>query len=193
MSLNQQKEYQLDLFLCRAQRIQSDVLDLEPLGISIENLQKESKTVDLLQSFTEDLLRESIEMSDCYQILYCFENDIRNIINDIMKEEIGSDWWATSVRPKIKEDVERNQTAEQNSVYFSRSDDPLYFTTLGDLKEIISDNYIHFENHFRSKPFVNELLFQINRLRVVVGHNCLLDDLDITALKQHIERWYTIK
>lgn len=190
---SQQKEFQLDLFLSRVQRIQNDILDLEHLGYSIDNLQKETKTIEILQSFPEDLLKESIDMSDCYQILYCFENDLRKVINDVMYESIGSDWWKNCVRQSIKDDVKRNQTAEQNSVYYGRIDDPLYFTTLGDLKEIVTDNYEHFENYFRSKRFVDELLFQINRLRVVVGHNCMLEDMDINTLKQHIERWYTIK
>lgn len=193
MSINQQKEFQIDLFLSRVQRIQNDILDLSHLGFSIDNFQKESKTRDILQSFPEKVLQESTEMSDCYQILYCFENDLRKIINDVMNESIGSDWWDKCVRQSIKDDVTRNQTAEQNSVYYGRIDEPLYFTTLGDLKEIIADNYAHFENHFRSKRFVDELLFQINRLRVVVGHNCMLENMDIDTLKQNIERWYTIK
>ncbi|WP_371504348.1 hypothetical protein [Nitrosopumilus adriaticus] len=193
MSNNQNKEFQIDLFLSRIQRTQNDIQQLEHLGFSLDNLQKESKTIEILQSFPEELLKESTDMSDCYQILYCFENDLRKVINDVMYESVGINWWEQCVRPKIREDVVRNQTAEQNSVYYSRKEDPLYFTTLGDLKEIIIDNYAHFENYFRSKPFVTELLFQINRLRVAVGHNSMLEDMDIDALKQLIERWYTVK
>ena len=187
------KEFEMDLFLSRVRRLQNDIINLKHLGYSIDNLQKESKTLDILQSFPENLLQESTEMSECYQILYCFENDVRTIINDIMKENFGSDWWDQCVRDSIKLDVRRNQEAEQNSVYYGRIDEPLYFTTLGDLKEIIKDNYDNFIDHFRSKRFVDELLFQINRLRVVVGHNCMLEEMDITTLKQNIERWYTIK
>ena len=193
MSNSQQKEFQLDLFLSRMQRMQNDILDLEHLGYSIDNLQRETKTLEILQSFPEDLLKESMDMSDCYQILYCFENDLRKVINDVMLESIGSDWWNQCVRQSIRDDVKRNQTAEQNSVYYGRIDDPLYFTTLGDLKEIVTENYEYFENYFRSKRFVDELLFQINRLRIVVGHNCMLENMDIETLKQNIARWYTIK
>ena len=74
MATNLQKEYEMDLFLSRARRLQNDILDLKHLGYSIDNLQKESKTLDILQSFPENILQESSEMSDCYQILYCFEN-----------------------------------------------------------------------------------------------------------------------
>lgn len=193
MATDQQKEFQVDLFLSRAQRIQNDISNLSDLGFSIDNFQDETKTMDILQSFPENLLHESTDMSDCYQILYCFENDLRKVINDVMNESVGSDWWAKCVRQSIRDDVTRNRTAEQNSVYYGRIDDPLYFTTLGDLKEIIIENYDHFENHFRSKRFVDELLFQINRLRVVIGHNCMLDDMDVTTLKQYVERWYTVK
>lgn len=189
----QRREFQIDLFLSRIQRTQNDILKLEHLGFSLDNLQKESKTIEILQSFPEELLKESIDMSDCYQILYCFENDLRIVINDVMDDSVGSDWWEQCVREKIREDVVRNQTAELNSVYFRRKEDPLYFTTLGDLKEIIIDNFTHFENYFRSSSFVHELLFQINRLRVAVGHNAMLEEMDISTLKQLIERWYTVK
>ena len=122
-----------------------------------------------------------------------FENDLREIINDVMDESFGPEWWEQKVRDSIKNDVKKRRDAEKNSVYFARVDDPLYFTTLGELKEILSDNYEVFTNHFRSQKFVEELLFQINRLRIVVGHNCMLEEMDMTTLMQNIERWYKIK
>jgi len=193
MSNERRKEYQIELFLSRSQRIQNDILGLSHLGFSLENLKNESKTIEILQSFPEKLLKESMDMSDCYQILYCFENDLREVINDIMHENYGDDWWEQHVIQKIKDDVKKRQGAEKDSVYYGRVDDPLYFTTLGEIKEIITGNYDIFTNHFRSKKFVDELLFQINRLRVVVGHSCMLEEMDVTTLKQNIERWYTIK
>lgn len=132
-------------------------------------------------------------MSEYYQLLYCCENDVRKIINDVMGENFGTDWWDQKVRRNIQDDVNKRQEAEKNSVFFARVDDPLYFTTLGELKEIISDNFEVFINHFRSKKFVEELLFQINRLRIVVDHNYMLEEMDIATLKQNVERWYKIK
>lgn len=193
MNKSQKKEFELDLFLSRVQRLQNNILDLNDHGFTLENLQQESRTSEILDIFPDNLLKESIDMSECYQILYCFENDVRKIINDVMDETFGPEWWDTHVRESIKTEVKKRRIAEQNSVYYSRGDDPLYFTTLGELKEIIIDNYENFTNHFRSKPFVEELLFQINRLRIVVGHNYVLEDLDISTLKQNIERWYTVK
>ncbi|MCA9812153.1 MAG: hypothetical protein KC483_04745 [Nitrosarchaeum sp.] len=188
-----QTEYQIELFLSRVRRIQSELQDLEYLGFSVDNLQSNSATYDILQSFPDELLKESSEMSECYQILFCFENDVRKVVGDVMKDKFGSDWWDQKVRSGTKTEVKGRQEAEKNSVFFARIDDPLYFTTLGELKEIISDNFEYFTNHFRSRKFVEELLFQINRLRIVVGHSCMLEELDVTTLKQNIERWYKVK
>lgn len=193
MATKEQKEFQIELFLNRARVIQNDILDLSHLGFSLVGLQNEQEGLNILQSFPEKLLKESHDMSECYQILYCFENDLRKIINDIMDESFGANWWDQTVRQGIKDDVKKRQEAEKNSVFFARVDDPLYFTTLGELKEIISDSYEAFTNHFRSQKFVEELLFQINRLRIVVGHSCMLEEMDMTTLKQNIERWYKIK
>ena len=193
MMSKEQKEFQVELFFNRARMMQNDILDLSHLGFSLDQLQNEKKRSEILQSFPEQLLKESKDMSTCYQVLYCFENDLRKIINDIMDESFGENWWDKNVRQGIKDDVKKRQKAEKNSVYFARVDDPLYFTTLGELKEIISDSYDVFTNHFRSQKFVEELLFQINRLRIVVGHNCMLEELDMTTLMQNIERWYKIK
>ena len=195
MSSKERKEFQLEIFLSRARRIQNDILDLSHLGFSLVGLQNknEQESIEILQAFPEQLLKESHDMSSCYQILYCFENDLRKIINDVMEDSFGTNWWKQKVRNNIKTDVRKRQEAEKNSVFFARVDDPLYFTTLGELKEIISDNYDAFANHFRSQKFVEELLFQINRLRIVVGHNCMLEEMDMTTLRQNIERWYKIK
>lgn len=193
MAYDKKREYQIELFLSRSQRMQNDILDLSHLGVSLDIIQSKSKTLEILQSFPEKLLKESMNMSDCYQILYCFENDVREIVNDIMYQSYGDNWWDAHVIQKIQDEVKKRQNAEKDSVYFGRVDDPLYFTTLGELKEIITGNYEIFTNLFRSKRFVDELLFQINRLRIVVGHNCMLEDMDVTTLKQNIERWYTVK
>ena len=188
----QQKEYQIELFLSRAQRLYNTILDLKSSGISITNLEQKSNMLDLLQTFPNYLRNESLTMSECYQIVYCFENDLREIIRTVMQDNKGDEWWNT-IQTKIKEEVERNRKAEEDSVYHGRNNDPLYFTNLSQLKDIIIQNYEYFDNHFRSESFVKKLLTEINRLRITIAHNLAMEKMDIEQLTDHIIRWYTIK
>lgn len=181
----------IDLFFTNSYRMQNEIIDQ---GIEIDNLQDEKQTDTILKQFDRDLIQQSKDMADCYQILYCFENDLRITINEVMCEKYGNNWWIRDkiVRDNVKDEVKSKKEKEMDSIFFSRSD-PIYFTTLSQLGELVSDNFSDFKDLYRSKRFVTSLLFQINRLRINIAHNHPLAKADIGMLKDHIERWYTIE
>ncbi len=193
MNSKLRKEFEVELFLNHCQTLQAEIISLGYLGFHLSNLETETPFLDLYSSFSGDSILESKKMAECYQIVYCFENDLREIVTDIMNENFGHNWWENKVSASIKGSVTKRRDEEMENIYFKRSDEPLFYTTLGELKRIILDNVEVFEIHFRNEPFIKSMLHSINRLRIVVGHNCLLENLDIQALSQNIGRWYTIK
>ena len=193
MNSKQKKEFEVELFFSRCQTMQSEIIDFNSLGIELANLDTETPFSELYNSFSGELISESVKMADCYRIIYCFENDLREIVTDVMYENFGEKWWEEKVSRGIRGEIKERQDNEMQSIFFKRSDEPIFYTTLGELQEIILNNVNVFEVHFRNELFIKIILKQINRLRIVIGHNCLLVNLDIQELSQSIERWYTIK
>ena len=180
--------YEVELFFSRVQKLQNSVHGLSHHGFSIANFQKPTDISKLLQNYPHESISESERMSKCYQIIYCLENEIRKIVKDVLNENHGDDWWKKCVTDNIQESVQKRQSEDKASFYYDRVD-PLIFTTLGELKEIIQNNYKDFESQFHHKTFVTRILYEINRLRIMIYHNSPLENNDINMLIQFIKRW----
>jgi hypothetical protein len=81
---------------------------------------------------------------------------------------------------------------EQDSISSSRiNSDELDFCTLPELKEILQKNRDLFkENYSRGARFVDNIIRDINKYRVIVAHFSTLSKLDKQILKDRIIRFY---
>ena len=180
--------YEVELFFSRAQKLQNSIQGLSHYGFSIANFQKPTDISKLLQNYPHESISESEKMSKCYQIIYCLENEIRKIVKDVLYENYDKDWWEKCVGNNIQDQVKKRQSEDKSSFYDDRID-PIIFTTIGELKEIIQSNYKDFESQFHDKTFVTRILHEINRLRIMIYHNSPLGDDDMGMLVQFINRW----
>jgi hypothetical protein len=62
----------------------------------------EDKDEEFYPQFPEHIRREAEGMARHYEIFYCLETSIRQLIADRLKEEIGTDWWERSVPDQIR-------------------------------------------------------------------------------------------
>ena len=58
--------------------------------------------------FIERLRREADRMSRSYQIFYCLENSIREMIVQRLEEQYGTDWWNAAVPEAVRRNAEAN-------------------------------------------------------------------------------------
>ncbi|MDH3488300.1 MAG: Swt1 family HEPN domain-containing protein [Nitrosopumilus sp.] len=68
-------------------------------------------------------------------------------------------------------------------------DDPLAYTTLGELIPILEKNWSSFSDLLRSKKGVNQTLSQLNQTRSVIAHSVELNDDEISRMKLLIKDW----
>ena len=93
-------------------------------------------------------------MARHYEIFYCLETSIRQLIADRLKEEVGTDWWEKSLPEQIRKNAEDNRRRESETGMTPRSDEMIDFTTFGELGHIISANGKIFGDTFRDlRPY----------------------------------------
>lgn len=102
--------------------------------------QNEDKDEEFYPQFPERIRREAGGMARHYEIFYCLETSIRQLIADRLKEEVGTNWWEQSVPDQIRENAEDYRRRESETGMTPRSDDIIDFTTFGELGQIISAN-----------------------------------------------------
>ena len=140
--------------------------------------------------FSERLRAEASRMSTNYEIFYCLENSIREIIVQRLEEERGTDWWNDAVPESVRKNAERNREKEQASGVTPRSTDLIDFTNFGELGELIKANWDIFDDMFRDFRAVEKVLATLNTLRAPIAHCKALAEDEELRLKLGLRDWF---
>lgn len=144
-------------------------------------------SIDLLD---KDVVAKASRMAAVYTAIASFENSVRRLVSTILLEQVGADWWQTSVPNKVREKAESRQAEEVKVRWHTpRGDEPLNYTEFGDLIAIISLNWEKFEPFIRSIEWARQLTATIERSRNVIMHSGELELEDIERIGGLIRDW----
>lgn len=142
--------------------------------------------------FDAKVREEAASMSRHYEVFYCLERSIRRLVQSRMAEAKGVNWWETAAPQSVRDEVRKNQTREIDSAITIRSDDPLDYTTFGQLGEIIIANYDVFADTFTGQRAVTRVMAQLNTLRGPIAHCCPLSEDEVLRLKLGVKDWFRL-
>lgn len=158
-------------------------------GKRTANVRPES-THALLDYFDEELKTEAFKMRTYYELFYCLERSVRALVKSTLFDVHGLEWW-NKVEYRVKENVKNNLNYELDTTHTKRSANEIDYTTFGDLRKIINSNWTVFEEKFeRNLSSVNEVLIDLNRIRVPIAHCTPLAQKEIKRLEIRIDDWF---
>lgn len=141
--------------------------------------------------FDEKLRAEATEMARYYEVFYSLERSIRSLIVEVMEKKYGKLWWETKVDYRVRENVKRNLEYELDTPHTKRSEQKIDYATFGDLRKIINTNWADFQSKFnRNMSSVNEILIDLNRIRVPIAHSTPLARREVQRLELRIGDWF---
>ena len=144
-------------------------------------------SIDLLD---DDLIENAKSMAVVYTATAAFENSVRGLIKNILLESVGEGWWQTSVSENIRKRAESRREEERKVKWHAqRGDDPIYFTTLSDLANIIRNNFSKFEPYIQSAEWAASVFDVVERSRNVMMHSGMMGKEDIGRLGINIRDW----
>ncbi len=138
----------------------------------------------------EDLVTRARRMATVYTAIAAFENSVRAFIAKKLLEEVGDNWWDTSVSEKIRTKAE-SRREEENKIrwHAQRGDSLINYTEFGDLASIINQNWPLFEDHLQSLDWVRQIINTLERSRNVIMHSGELGNEDIERIGSSIRDW----
>lgn len=146
-----------------------------------------SISLDLLD---EDLVASARRMSVVYTAIAAFENSVRALISKVMLESIGAGWWDVCVSEKIKERAKTRQEEEKSIKWHAqRGSDSINYATLGDLINIIRNNWDRFEPYIQSIEWAANIFDTLERSRNVIMHSGSLEKADVERVGINIRDW----
>lgn len=147
------------------------------------------KSVEIKSLNQDTLEMEAETMSLHYKRFYIVERSIRVLIEEVMDSAYGSDWWGY-IDEKVQKNVNNHLNYELDTTHTKRSERKIDYTTFGDLRKIINNHWSIFEPKFKRKiNSVNEVLIDLNRIRVSIAHCSLLATKEAKRLDIRIDDW----
>ena len=187
-------EDQLLLFGMKNLLLEKSLEKIENSGIEIGHAAtlKKDELVDA-DLFEHEILKKGNKMADFYALYFSLENSVRKLVQDVLSEKYGVEWWEMKVPSGVKDSVKKIQKEERESAMSIRSENPLDYTNFGELISIFESNWQDFEDLFRSLKSIKDTLSPLNKIRNVIAHSCELNDDEILRFKLLIKDWFRIQ
>lgn len=140
---------------------------------------------------TESIRHDAATMAQHYELFYCLELSIRDLIRTRLADQ-DSEWWENLVPPNVRENAAKNKLRETQSGVTPRSTDPLSYTNFGELGEIIKANWKLFGDTFTDVRAVETTLGRLNTLRAPIAHCSMLAEDEVLRLRLSLRDWFRL-
>ena len=153
-------------------------------GISVSEVGDMTQVSRVVEAdFSPVVWNNAINMSSVYQAIFCIENTLRNFIVERMAERYGLSWWDEKVPSNIKKAVDKLKKDEiKNKFFSSRSDSEIGYTMLGNLGQIIINNWEDFSDIIPSQAWLMSRMDDLEMARNIVMHTGVLPQIEIDRI-----------
>jgi hypothetical protein len=135
---------------------------------------------------------EAKAMAQHYELFYCLENSIRELVDSQLVAKYGSAWWSQATPSSVRENVDKNVAREREAGVTPRSSDPIDYTTFGELGEIIRTNWDVFGAIFKNEKALSRVLAGLNLLRGPIAHCSPLAEDEEVRLELGLRDWFRL-
>lgn len=143
-----------------------------------------------LEVFDPEYLEPAEQMAVVYTAIAAFENSVRTFVTKALLDAVGDEWWTKCVSEKIRKFAESRQADEQKTRWHgARGTALLSYTELGQLIDIMQQNWSIFEPMVLRIDWARALFAGIERSRNVIMHSGVLDIQDIERVGMYIRDW----
>ena len=137
------------------------------------------------------IVREAKLMAESvYPIMYIFENSVREVIQRVMVQAYGDNWWTEKAPKKVRDTVAGRMQSEKRKAWHSkRGAHAIYYTDIDELKGIVASNWEPFAPLFNDQSWFTHIVDQIAVSRHVVAHSNPISKQDLKRLEVNFTDW----
>lgn len=122
------------------------------------------------------------------ELLYELENDLRDFISEMLQQTYGIGWIDLPCFKKFKEKWQRFKTTKnERRVGEFKEYRLIYYSNIGDLKELILSNWDIFKPCFKKKQFIATRLDELTPIRDADAHRRPLSETEKGRVKQYYD------
>ncbi|MFO6454031.1 MULTISPECIES: Swt1 family HEPN domain-containing protein [unclassified Aeromicrobium] len=157
----------------------------------VEHTQDTTLSTSAIDHFSDEARRQASSMGRVYELLYCLENSIREMVESSLKEAFGADsWWVAGVPTTIRRSAEKRQADDlRNRWHGPRGDSLLAYVDFPQYGEIIIEQWEHFEALLGDQDWVTYYFAELNRTRRALAHTGQLTEADEERMEVRVRDW----
>ncbi|SDS20128.1 hypothetical protein SAMN05216490_0723 [Mucilaginibacter mallensis] len=145
---------------------------------------------ETLSPFSIPIRNEGLRMSRIYALINCFENSVRDLIKERLKEKFDTDWWEKGAPKNVKEFAQKRQQATKDNSWLEGDNTELIeFIEFGHLSDIIIQNWLDFSDLIPTQHWLKQRMDELEKARNYVAHNRLLLPSEFRRIEQYINDW----
>ncbi|RHA39001.1 Swt1 family HEPN domain-containing protein [Cellulomonas rhizosphaerae] len=181
-------ERDLQAFLFRAMATNRHLgIDVAAGAVTIEGRSS-------IEQFSEEARTQAESMGRVYELLYCLENSIRELVEATLREAFGVDkWWTNGVDLAIRKIAEKRQVDDHKARWHGpRGESLLAYVDFPQYGDIIVGQWQHFEPLLGDQAWVNYYFEELNRTRRALAHTGTLTDADVERMEIRVRDWLRV-
>lgn len=130
-------------------------------------------------------------MGGVYELLFCFENSVRELVETRLKEAFGVDrWWLDGVPDSVRAKAEKLENRERKTPWHGpRGGTRLAYVDFPELGQIITKRWEHFEDLLGNPEWVANFFDETNLGRRAIAHTGVLGRRDADRLASRVRDW----
>lgn len=120
-----------------------------------------------------------------YRLIAIIEVGLRELVVEVLNEEVGAKWWETHLPPDLKEKCLSGIQSERRTPWMDLYDHhPVYYLDFPDLRKILESRrtWGYFAPYFKSKQHIANALSDLEPIRNRVAHNRHVSDGQLAVL-----------
>jgi Swt1-like HEPN len=189
------QEEKIKLFALSNQIVESELDHIEE-RYAIELGRKQSTNEDredeYYPQFQISIRNEAQAMAEYYELFYCLEKTIRNLVREKLESEKGPEWWEECVPSNIRDNAKNNIQREIDSGVTLRSKEEIDYTTFGELGEIVKNNWSFFGDVCNSQKAFSRVMTSLNILRGPIAHCSFMATDEVNRLHLTLRDWFRL-
>lgn len=179
-------------WLFRGLTVEDLLDDLEANGLAVRASTDPGalQRVIALEDFPPAVRQAAMKSLPIYLAFFCLENSVRNVVEERLLENYGSDWWNKCASKPMKEKVQKRQEKEGvHRWHVRRGASEIYYTDFGDLKDLLQNKWPDFEDLFPDQHWLTARFDELEASRNIIAHSNVLEDREVSRIKMYLEDW----
>ncbi|HLX31603.1 MAG TPA: Swt1 family HEPN domain-containing protein [Gaiellaceae bacterium] len=154
----------------------------------------QSSTGSVLDDFSLATRVAARRMGRIYELLFCFENSVRELIETTLREVLTPEtWWEEAVPEAIRKKADsRRRDDERARWHGPRGTSPLNFVDFEDLAKIIIERWDDFDDLLGDREWVENYFSEMNRTRRAIGHTGDLSQHAVERMELFVREWLLV-